>query len=45
MTTEERTGLRRFLDRLTATDSELDAQELQRDVAKCGAKPAGECQA
>lgn len=43
MTTEERTGLRRFLDRLTATDSELDAQELQRDAAKCGAMPAGEC--
>ncbi|BCY14336.1 OB-fold nucleic acid binding domain-containing protein [Actinoplanes sp. L3-i22] len=43
MTTEERTGLRRFLDRLTATDSELDAQELQRDAAKCGAMPAGQC--
>jgi hypothetical protein len=43
MTTDERTGLRRFLDRLTATDSELDAQELQRDAAKCGAMPAGEC--
>ncbi|GAA2863108.1 hypothetical protein Acy02nite_52870 [Actinoplanes cyaneus] len=43
MTTDERTGLRRFLDRLTATDSELDAQELQRDVAKCGAMPAGQC--
>ncbi|WP_187645875.1 OB-fold nucleic acid binding domain-containing protein [Actinoplanes teichomyceticus] len=43
MTTEQRTGLRRFLDRLTATDSELDAQQLQRDVAKCGAMPAGQC--
>ncbi len=43
MTTDERTGLRRFLDRLTATDSELDAQELQRDAAKCGAMPAGQC--
>ncbi|GIF05895.1 OB-fold nucleic acid binding domain-containing protein [Actinoplanes siamensis] len=43
MTTDERTGLRRFLDRLTATDSELDARELQRDAAKCGAVPAGEC--
>ncbi|GGN00222.1 OB-fold nucleic acid binding domain-containing protein [Actinoplanes hulinensis] len=44
MTTEERTGLRRFLDRLTATDSELDARELQRDSAKCGAVPVGGCQ-
>ncbi|GAA0435662.1 DNA-binding protein [Actinoplanes capillaceus] len=44
MTTEERTGLRRFLDRLTATDSELDARELQRDSAKCGAVPVDGCQ-
>jgi hypothetical protein len=44
MTTEERTGFRRFLSRLTATDSELDAEELQRDSAKCGAVPADECQ-
>ncbi|AEV87986.1 hypothetical protein ACWT_6975 [Actinoplanes sp. SE50] len=43
MTTEQRTGLRRFLDRLTATDSELDAEELQRDAVKCGAMPAGQC--
>ena len=43
MTTDERTGLRRFFDRLTATDSELDARELQREVAKCGAMPAGQC--
>jgi hypothetical protein len=43
MTTEERTGFRRFLNRLTATDSELDAEELQRDSAKCGAVPAGDC--
>jgi hypothetical protein len=43
MTTEERTGFRRFLSRLTATDSELDAEELQRDSAMCGAVPAGEC--
>ncbi|WP_328461194.1 OB-fold nucleic acid binding domain-containing protein [Actinoplanes sp. NBC_00393] len=44
MTTEERTGLRRFLNRLTATEAELDAEQLQRDSAKCGAVPAGECQ-
>ena len=43
MTTDERTGLRRFIDRLTATDSELDAQHLQRESAKCGAMPAGQC--
>ncbi|MEV4346218.1 OB-fold nucleic acid binding domain-containing protein [Actinoplanes sp. NPDC049596] len=42
-TTDERTGLRRFFDRLTATDSELDARDLQREVAKCGAMPAGQC--
>ncbi|GGQ57045.1 OB-fold nucleic acid binding domain-containing protein [Couchioplanes azureus] len=44
MTTDERTtGLRRFLERLTASEAELDAQELQRDSAKCGAMPAGQC--
>ncbi|GAA1605816.1 OB-fold nucleic acid binding domain-containing protein [Actinoplanes couchii] len=43
MTTEERTGFRGFLSRLTATDSELDAEKLQRDSAKCGAVPAGAC--
>lgn len=43
MTTDARTGLRRFFDRLTATDSELDAEDLQREVAKCGAMPAGQC--
>ena len=43
MATEERTGLRKFFDRLTATDSELDAQHLQRESAKCGAMPATSC--
>ena len=44
MSTDERsTGLRRFLERLTASEAELDAQELQRDSAKCGAMPAGQC--
>ncbi|MET0418046.1 MAG: OB-fold nucleic acid binding domain-containing protein [Actinoplanes sp.] len=43
MTTEERSGLRRFFERLTATDSELDAQRLQLQSAECGAVPAGEC--
>ena len=44
MSTDERTtGLRRFFERLTASEAELDAEELQRDSAKCGAMPAGEC--
>ena len=44
MSTDERTtGFRRFFERLTASDTELDAQELQRDAAKCGAMPAGQC--
>jgi hypothetical protein len=44
MATDERaTGLRRFFERLTASEAELDAQELQRDAAKCGAVPAGQC--
>ena len=44
MSTDERTtGLRRFSERLTASEAELDAQELQRDSAKCGAMPAGQC--
>ena len=44
MSTDERTsGLRRFLERLTASEDELRAQELQRESAKCGAVPAGQC--
>jgi len=44
MSTDERaTGLRRFLERLTASEEELQAQELQRDSAKSGAIPAGQC--
>ena len=43
MTTDERTGLRKFFERLTATDSELDAQHLQRESAKSGAVPAQKC--
>ena len=44
MPTDERaTGLRRFFERLTASEEELQAQELQRDSAKCGAVPAGQC--
>ena len=43
MATDERTGLRRFFQRLTASQEELEAQELQRDAANCGAMPAGDC--
>jgi hypothetical protein len=44
MATDERqSGLRRFIQRLTATEEELDAQELQRESAECGAVPAGQC--
>jgi len=44
MSTDERTtDLRRFLARLTASEEQLQAEELQRDSAKCGAVPAGLC--
>jgi hypothetical protein len=44
MSTDERTsGLRRFFERLTASEDELQAAELQRESAKCGAVPAGQC--
>jgi hypothetical protein len=36
-------SLRRFFERLTASEQELEAEELQRDVEKCGAMPAGQC--
>ncbi|GAA3299619.1 OB-fold nucleic acid binding domain-containing protein [Dactylosporangium vinaceum] len=37
-------GLRKFFRRLTASDSELDAEELQRDAQQCGSMPALKCQ-
>ena len=44
MSTDERiSGLRRFFERLTASEEELQAEELQRDSARCGATPAGQC--
>ena len=43
MATDIRTGLRRFFSRLTASEQELEAEELQRDVANSGAVPAGDC--
>lgn len=43
MATDERTGFRRFFDRLTASEEELEAEELKRDAARCGAVPATSC--
>jgi hypothetical protein len=43
MATDNRTGLRRFFKRLTASEQELEAEELQRDVVNNGAVPAGDC--
>jgi hypothetical protein len=43
MSTLRSTGLRRFFERLTASEDELQAEELQRESAKCGAVPAGQC--
>ena len=35
--------VRRFLRRLTASDAELEAEELQRESAEIGSMPAGQC--
>ncbi|MFI7605323.1 OB-fold nucleic acid binding domain-containing protein [Micromonospora sp. NPDC049366] len=44
MTTEEgRVSLRGILRRLTASEAEIDAQELQRESAECGGTPARQC--
>ena len=50
MTTEDRgltdkrqSPVRKFLRRLTATEAELDAEELQRESAESGSMPAGQC--
>jgi hypothetical protein len=44
MTTDEgRTSLRRFLHRLTASEAEIEAQELQRESAEAGGTPARQC--
>jgi hypothetical protein len=40
---ERRSTLRRFFQRLTASEAELDAEELQRESAECGATPVGTC--
>ncbi|MFD0786638.1 OB-fold nucleic acid binding domain-containing protein [Micromonospora azadirachtae] len=44
MTTDESRGsLRRILHRLTASEAEIEAQELQRESAECGGVPALDC--
>ncbi|MEV0729164.1 MULTISPECIES: OB-fold nucleic acid binding domain-containing protein [Polymorphospora] len=43
MATDERPSLRRFFQRLTASEAELDAQELQRESAESGCVPARQC--
>ena len=42
-TDQSRSSLRRFLQRLTATEEELDAEELQRESAESGCMLAGQC--
>jgi hypothetical protein len=44
MTTDEGRGsLRRMLRRLTASEAEIEAQQLQRESARCGAVPVLRC--
>ncbi|BCJ67182.1 OB-fold nucleic acid binding domain-containing protein [Polymorphospora rubra] len=43
MATDERPSLRRFFQRLTASEAELDAQELRRESADAGCVPARQC--
>lgn len=40
MATDGRFSLRRLLQRLTASDAELEAQELRQESAACGGVPA-----
>ncbi|MER5454271.1 OB-fold nucleic acid binding domain-containing protein [Micromonospora sp. NPDC002389] len=42
-TGEGRGSLRRMLRRLTASEAEIEAQQLQRDSARCGGVPAAQC--
>ncbi|MEH1014920.1 OB-fold nucleic acid binding domain-containing protein [Micromonospora sp. CPCC 206060] len=43
-TDEARVSLRRILRRLTATEAEIEAQELRRESAEAGGMPARQCQ-
>ncbi|MER5337297.1 OB-fold nucleic acid binding domain-containing protein [Micromonospora sp. NPDC002717] len=42
-TDEDRGSLRRMLRRLTASEAEIEAQELRRECAEHGGVPVGEC--
>ncbi|MEH0842055.1 OB-fold nucleic acid binding domain-containing protein [Micromonospora sp. CPCC 205711] len=42
-TDQGRVSLRRILQRLTASEAEIEAQELQRESAQCGGVPARQC--
>lgn len=42
-TDQSRSSLKRFLQRLTATEDELEAESLQRESAKSGCMLAGQC--
>lgn len=44
VTDEGRVSLRGFLQRLTASEAELEAEELQRESAESGAVPVDRCQ-
>ena len=43
LTDKSRSPVKRFLRRLTASEAELDAEELQRESAEIGSTPAGQC--
>ncbi|MBQ1013972.1 OB-fold nucleic acid binding domain-containing protein [Micromonospora sp. M51] len=40
---ESRVSLRRILQRFTASEAEIEAQELRRESAECGGIPAQQC--
>ncbi|MGY0232353.1 OB-fold nucleic acid binding domain-containing protein [Longispora urticae] len=42
-TSAQESGFRRFLRRLTASEAELDAEELQRESTESGAHHVGDC--
>ncbi|GAB3972855.1 hypothetical protein GCM10027615_34930 [Plantactinospora veratri] len=42
-TDQGRVSWRGFLQRLTASEAEIEAEELLRESAECGSTPAGQC--
>lgn len=42
-TDESRLSIRGFLQRLTASEAEIEARELRRESAECGSMPARQC--